>query len=94
MLFPSTFVFSHASGEVSVAGFDYFVGSSFFHPSPPFQPPTLTLDRRERGERGKGAMLDYSLMMRSVDFLGASLIFVIPISNFFFLLLSHDYLTN
>ena len=70
--------------------FGYFV-SSFLHPSPPFFPHPfniLTLDRRKDRKKKKRAMLllIYFLMIRGIKFLGASLIFAVRISNFFFLL--------
>lgn len=61
------------------------VGSSFLHPSPPFQP--LTLDRREKDSRERDTLsLDCCLLVRVIEFLGASSIFTIRISNscFFF----------
>lgn len=71
----------------------------FFHPSPllffnPFKP--LTLDRRgKQGCGGKGAMslLDYFLLIRGVEVLGASLIIAVRISNCFWFLCT-DYITN
>jgi hypothetical protein len=76
------------------------VDSFFFHPLPPHVCPLnpLTLHRRTK-ERGKGAMLplDYFLLVRGMEFLGASLIFQV-ISFFFsccfFFVLNKDYLTN
>jgi len=39
-----------------------------------------------RGQKGVTSSLDYFLMIRAVEFLGASLIFTVGISNFFLLL--------
>jgi hypothetical protein len=68
----------------------YFVSSSFFHHSPPFFYPfnPLTLDRRKRRIERKGVMLslDHFLLIRDIEFFGASLIFTIRLSNFIFLL--------
>jgi hypothetical protein len=78
--------------------FYYFVGSSFFHPSPPFSHPfnPLTLDREKRGQKGKGAMsfLNYLLLIKgALSSLGQvwTLLSEYLISYFFFV---HDYLTT
>jgi hypothetical protein len=64
---------------------------------PPFSPlffhsfNPLTLDRREkqkdRGKRGVALSLDYFLLIRSGQFLGASLVFEVRLYNFFLFLL-------
>lgn len=70
--------------------FCYFLGSFFLPPFPtPFQPfIPLTLDRRGGGrDKEKRIMLslDYFLLIGGGEFLGASLMFAIRISNFFLL---------
>jgi hypothetical protein len=52
----------------------------------------LTLDKREKRIEGKTMLLlNYFLLIRGFQFLGASLIFTVRISNFFFV---QDYSTN
>jgi hypothetical protein len=60
---------------------------------------TLTLDKKEkeierkekeflnkvRDQKGTTLLLDYFLLIRGIKFLGASLIFAVRITNFFFL---------
>jgi hypothetical protein len=82
-------------------GFSFFLFFTVFFLHP-FKP--LILDKREKKIEVWGLMLsldDYSLgyflLTGGVEFLGASLIFTIRISIFFFLLFpffAHNYLTN
>ena len=62
--------------------------------SPPILHPfnTLTLGRRGKRTGGKGGdvTLNYFLLIRGIEFLGATLIFAVRISDFFF---EHNYLT-
>jgi len=55
-----------------------YIPSSLLYPNS-FQPPNT---RRERRLEGKGTQtsLDYSLLIRDVEFLGASPIFVLRVS--------------
>jgi hypothetical protein len=67
----------------------YFIGSLYFttlHPSSTLIPSNPTLVEEKEDYKGKGAWisLDYFLLIRSVEFLGTSPVFVIRISNFFF----------
>jgi hypothetical protein len=65
------------------------MGSPFFDPFPALFYPSkaLTLSRKEKRREGQRAMplLDYFLVVSSVDFLGTSLIFPDRMFNFFFL---------
>lgn len=71
---------------------DWLLVGSFFHPSPPpfFHPfNPLTLDRREKRIERKGVSIILTLhflVIRSIEFLGASLIFATRLSNVFYLL--------
>lgn len=59
------------------------LSSTLFNRFPPFQSPNSGQERKKR-ERGKGAMLllDYLLLIRGVELLGVSPIFIVRISNF------------
>ena len=63
------------------------------HPSfstlllPPFQLQYLIGKKKNRRKKGATFTLDYFLLIRVIEFLGASLIFTVRISNFFLLFL-------
>jgi hypothetical protein len=79
--------------RIPIPSMAYSVGSSFFRPSPPlffhpFNPLTLAEDKKRiEGEGDNDVIFRLHPDDRGIKFLGASLIFTIRISNFFFLLL-------